>query len=360
MEILDNIALLAVSFFLLAKGADFFVDGASEVAAKLKIPQIIIGLTIVAMGTSAPEAAVSISAALEGNASITIGNIVGSNILNIFIILGVSAAITRLAVGKDTSYVDIPVMLAATIILLVLGIDGTINVYDGIIFLVIFVLYLAYLFVIARKRINKRELSAALEGTTAQSMPATVNFAADGAQPITAPDGQAMGADDGTAADKPADEKEQKKKTIWLSLGYTVLGLLMIVFGSNFAVDSATYLAEKMGVTDRFIGLTVVALGTSLPELFTSVTAAIKKNADIAIGNIVGSNIFNILFIVGLSSVITPVPFEKKFLIDAAIALAAGVILWVPCLSKKSIGRATGIIMLGAYCAYFIYLIFMQ
>ena len=360
MEILDNIALLAVSFFLLAKGAYFFVDGASEVAAKLKIPQIIIGLTIVAMGTSAPEAAVSISAALEGNASITIGNIVGSNILNIFIILGVSAAITRLAVGKDTSYVDIPVMLAATIILLVLGIDGTINVYDGIIFLVIFVLYLAYLFVIARKRINKRELAAALEGTTAQSMPATVNFAADGAQPITAPDGQATGADDGTAADKPADEKEQKKKTIWLSLGYTVLGLLMIVFGSNFAVDSATYLAEKMGVTDRFIGLTVVALGTSLPELFTSVTAAIKKNADIAIGNIVGSNIFNILFIVGLSSVITPVPFEKKFLIDAAIALAAGVILWVPCLSKKSIGRATGIIMLGAYCAYFIYLIFMQ
>ena len=356
MEILDNIALLAVSFFLLAKGADFFVDGASEVAAKLKIPQIIIGLTIVAMGTSAPEAAVSISAAIEGNASITIGNIVGSNILNILIILGISAAITRLAVGKDTSYVDIPVMFLATIILFALGVDGSISMTDGIIFLVIFVLYLSYLFIIARRRINKREIAASLESAAAQSMPATVNFAAEESTVPAAAEGAELRQD----ADKPADESAQKKKTIWMSLGYTVLGLLMIVFGSNFAVDSATYLAEKMGVTDRFIGLTVVALGTSLPELFTSVTAAIKKNADIAIGNIVGSNIFNILFIVGLSSVITPVPFEKKFLIDTAIALAAGIILWVPCLTKKSIGRATGIIMLAAYCAYFIYLIFVQ
>ena len=135
------------------------------------------------------------------------------------------------------------------------------------------------------------------------------------------------------------------------------MGLILIIVGSNLAVDSATFLAQKMGVSDRFIGLTVVALGTSLPELFTSVTAAIKKNADIAIGNIVGSNIFNILFIVGLSSVITTVPFEQKFLIDAAVALAAGIILWVPCLAKKSIGRTTGIVMLASYCAYFVYLL---
>lgn len=358
MEVLNNIALLAVSFFLLAKGADFFVDGASEVAVKLKIPQIIIGLTIVAMGTSAPEAAVSISAAIEGNASITIGNIVGSNILNILIILGISAAITRLAVSKDTSYVDIPVMFLATIILIALGTDGSISLTDGIIFLVIFALYLAYLFIIARRRINKRDLEASLEKATAQSMPAAVNCAAkEVTAPTTAAEGAALNPE---TADKPANESAKKQKTVWISLGYTVLGLLMIVFGSNFAVDSATYLAEKMGVTDRLIGLTVVALGTSLPELFTSVTAAIKKNADIAIGNIIGSNIFNILFIVGLSSVITPVPFEKKFLIDTAIALAAGVILWVPCLIKKSIGRATGIVMLAAYCAYFIYLIFVQ
>ena len=356
MEILDNIALLAVSFFLLAKGADFFVDGASEVATKLKIPQIIIGLTIVAMGTSAPEAAVSISAALEGNASITIGKLAGSAILKILMVNGISAAITRLAVGKDTSYVDIPVMFLATIILFALGVDGSISMTDGIIFLVIFVLYLSYLFIIARRRINKRELAASLESAEAQSMPEALKFAAEESAVPVAAESAELKIDE----DKPADESAQKKKTIWMSLGYTVLGLLMIVFGSNFAVDSATYLAEKMGVTDRFIGLTVVALGTSLPELFTSVTAAIKKNADIAIGNIVGSNIFNILFIVGISSVITPVPFEKKFLIDTAIALAAGIILWVPCLTKKSIGRATGIIMLAAYCAYFIYLIFVQ
>lgn len=359
MEVLNNIALLAISFFMLAKGADFFVDGASEVATKLKIPQIIIGLTIVAMGTSAPEAAVSISAAIEGNASITIGNIVGSNILNILIILGISSAITRLAVGKDTSYVDIPVMFVATIVLLVLGLDGTIGLVDGIIFLIIFVLYLAYLFIIARKRINKRELAASLEGAAVQSVPTEniVKTTVTSAEALTDEINETQSA---VAQDKPSDEQPEKRKTIWMSLGYTVLGLLMIVFGSNFAVDSATYLAEKMGVTDRFIGLTVVALGTSLPELFTSVTAAIKKNADIAIGNIVGSNIFNILFIVGISSLIIPVPFEKKFLIDTGIALAAGVILWIPCLVKKGIGRATGIIMLAAYCAYFVYLIFVQ
>lgn len=328
MEIVWNIMLLAVSFFLLSKGADYFVDGTSGIAEKLRIPQIIIGLTIVAMGTSAPEAAVSISAALEGNAAITIGNIVGSNILNILIILGISSAITTLAVGKDTNFVDIPVMLGATIILFALGFDGGINYIDGIIFLVIFVLYLAYLFIIARSRINKREEAIARENL----------LAADGEATAEA-------------------EAQAKKRSLIVAIGLAVMGLILIIVGSNLAVDSATFLAQKMGVSDRFIGLTVVALGTSLPELFTSVTAAIKKNADIAIGNIVGSNIFNILFIVGLSSVITTVPFEQKFLIDAAVALAAGIILWVPCLAKKSIGRTTGIVMLASYCAYFVYLL---
>ena len=313
---------------MLSKGADYFVDGASGIAEKLRIPQIIIGLTIVAMGTSAPEAAVSISAALEGNAAITIGNIVGSNILNILIILGISSAITTLAVGKDTNFVDIPVMLGATIILFALGFDGGINYIDGIIFLVIFVLYLAYLFIIARSRINKREEAIARENL----------LAADGETTAEA-------------------EAQSKKRSLIVAIGLAVMGLILIIVGSDIAVESATFLAREMGVSDRFIGLTVVALGTSLPELFTSVTAAIKKNADIAIGNIVGSNIFNILFIVGLSSVITTVPFEQKFLIDTAVALAAGIILWVPCLAKKSIGRTTGIVMLASYCAYFVYLL---
>lgn len=322
MEIFGNIVLLILGFALLTKGADLFVDGASGVATKLKIPQIIIGLTIVAMGTSAPEAAVSISAALDGTADITIGNIVGSNILNILIILGISSAIRRLAVGKDTNYVDIPVMLGATVLLFALGFDGTIGLTDGIIFLVVFAIYLAYLFIVARKNINKRE-SALAE----------------------------------SIKDKEADNEATAQRPLAAALFMTAAGLVMIILGSDFCVDSATFLAEKMGVSERFIGLTVVALGTSLPELFTSVTAAIKGNADIAIGNLVGSNIFNILFIVGISALIVPVPYEKSFLIDAAVAFGAALLLWIPCLVKKGIGRLTGIVMLLCYCAYFAYLL---
>lgn len=349
MEIFSNICLLIVGFVFLAKGADFFVDGASGVATKLKIPQIIIGLTIVAMGTSAPEAAVSISAALEGNPAITIGNIVGSNIMNVLVILGLSAAITRLPVSKDTNFVDIPVMLGATVLLFAFGWDKTIGLIDGIIFLVLLVLYLAYLFVIARQRINKRE-AALLNGQSAPAPESVVMDAAEGTSECAA-EGESAPSDD------EEEQKPEKVKPLWLSLILTAVGLAMVIFGSNFAVDSATFLAEAMGVSDRFIGLTVIALGTSLPELFTSVTAAIKHNADIAIGNIVGSNLFNILFIVGLSAVITPVPFESNFLIDTAIAFAAAMLLWIPCLIKKRIGRVTGIIMLLAYAGYFIYLV---
>ena len=327
MEIVWNIMLLAVSFFLLSKGADYFVDGASGIAEKLKIPQIIIGLTIVAMGTSAPEAAVSISAALEGNAAITIGNIVGSNILNILIILGISSAITTLAVGKDTNFVDIPVMLGATIILFALGFDGGINYIDGIIFLVIFVLYLAYLFIIARSRINKREEAIARENL----------LAADGETTAEA-------------------EAQAKKRSLIVAIGLAVMGLILIIVGSDIAVESATFLAREMGVSDRFIGLTVVALGTSLPELFTSVTAAIKKNADIAIGNIVGSNIFNILFVVGLSSVIISVPFASAFIVDMIVAIGAGVLLWIFSLHKKKLIPIHGVVFLLAYAGYFAYL----
>lgn len=348
-----NIFLLAVGFIFLAKGADFFVDGASGVAEKLKIPQIIIGLTIVAMGTSAPEAAVSISAAIEGNADITIGNIVGSNILNILIILGISSAISRLAVGKDTVFVDIPVMLGATVLLFLLGIDGEIGLVDGIIFLVVFIAYMAYLFIVARKNINKREAAVLGQGT-AGPLPQTEAPLADG-EASAAPSPAAEGAEKEESGDGEA--KGGKKRSLILLIVMTAVGLAMIIFGSNFTVDSATFLAREMGVSERFIGLTVVALGTSLPELFTSVTAAIKKNADIAIGNIVGSNIFNILFIVGLSSVITPVPYEAHFLVDAAIAFAAAMILWVPCILNKSIYRITGIVMLVAYCGYFAYLL---
>lgn len=304
-----NILLLALGFAMLAKGADWFVEGASGIAIKLKIPQIIIGLTIVAMGTSAPEAAVSISSALKGSADIAIGNVVGSNILNILIILGISSVIIPLAVTQDTRRIDIPIMLGATILMLFLGLDGSIGMFDGIIFLVVFAAYMLYLFLVAKNKISDSDV-------------------------------------------------KDKGMSISKAIVFTVIGLAVIIIGSNISVDSATFLALKMGVSERFIGLTVVALGTSLPELFTSVAAAAKNNADIAIGNIVGSNIFNILFILGLTSLIHTVPFIASFRIDAVIAAAAAVILLGFCLVFKKLNRFSGIVMLLGYAAYFIYLLY--
>ena len=313
MDYVINIALLALGFVLLAKGADWFVDGASGIATKLKIPQIVIGLTIVAMGTSAPEAAVSISSALKGNADITIGNVVGSNILNVRIILGISSVIAVLAVQKSTTWVDIPVTIGATVILLLMGLDGTISLLDGIVMIVCFMAYLAYLFIMTKKNPPKEEEAPAVN--------------------------------------------TNKKHFLLKAIVMTVVGLVAIVWGSDLSVDGATALAKLFGVSDRVIGLTIIALGTSLPELFTSVAAAIKKNSDIAVGNIVGSNIFNILIVVGVSSVITPVPFDKPFIIDTIVALVTMVLLMVFCIAFKKLNRFAGIVMLLCYVGYFVYLL---
>lgn len=310
-KILLNVLLLAVGFFLLAKGADWFVDGSANIAKKLKIPQLVIGLTIVAMGTSAPEAAVSISAALKGSAEITVGNIVGSNILNVLIILGLSAAITPLIVSNDTIWIDIPVVLLATVLLFIMGFDGNIYWYEGLIILVIFAAYLVFLFFNAKN--NKK--------------------------------------------DEVEEQEEKKEFSLPKAIIFSIIGLVMIILGSNISVDSATIIAQEFGISDRFIGLTIVALGTSLPELFTSVSAAMKKNADIAIGNIIGSNIFNILFIVGITAVITPVPFSETFRIDTLIALASVVLLLICVIKTKKLHRWAGIIMLACYAAYFVYLL---
>ena len=307
MTIIFEALLLAFGFILLVKGADWFVDGASGIAVKLCIPQLVIGLTIVAMGTSAPEAAVSISAALKGSADITIGNIVGSNILNILIILGLASAIVPIAVAKSTIRVDIPFMLLITGVLLALGWDATITLFDGLIMLVLFAAYLGYMLYMAKK-----------------------------------------GGEEG---------EEIRDMNLWQALLYTVIGLVLIVWGADVAVDAATSLARIFGLSERFIGLTVVALGTSLPELFTSVTAARKGNADIAIGNIVGSNIFNILFVVGLSAMIVPVPFTPNFRIDTIVAIAAGVMLLLCSLRQKKLVRWHGIAMLLGYGSYFLYLL---
>ena len=307
MNIILQMLLLALGFVLLVKGADWFVDGASGIAVKLRIPQLVIGLTIVAMGTSAPEAAVSISAALKGSADITIGNIVGSNILNIFIILGLASAIVPITVAKSTIRVDIPFMLFISGVLLALGWDGTVTLTDGLIMLVLFAGYLGYMLYMAKQ-----------------------------------------GGEEG---------EEIKDLRLWQALLYTILGLALIVWGADTAVNAATALARIFGLSERFIGLTVVALGTSLPELFTSVTAARKGNADIAIGNIVGSNIFNILFVVGLSAMIVPVPFTPNFRVDTIVAIAAGVILLLCSLKQKKLICRHGIAMLLCYGAYFLYLL---
>ena len=302
--------LLALGFLFLVKGADWFVEGSSGIADKFGIPQLVIGLTIVAMGTSAPEAAVSITASLKGTADIAVGNVLGSNILNILIILGISSVITSIAVAKTTIRYEIPIMLLSTFLLMGFGMQGgTINLWEGIILWLCFIGYLSYMFIMVKK------------------------------------------------GEMVAEEVSATQKPVWQLLIWGLVGLGLIIWGSDLTVDAATSLAKRFGMSERFIGLTVVALGTSLPELFTSVSAARKGKADIAIGNIVGSNVFNILFIIGTSSLIIPIIFEASFLIDSFVAVAAGVILWLCVFRKKKLTRLHGILMLLCYAAYFAYLL---
>ena len=307
MQIILQLGLLALGFVMLVKGSDWFVDGAAGIAAKFRIPQIIIGLTIVAMGTSAPEAAVSITAATAGSAAITVGNIVGSNILNVLVILGLASAIVPIAVGKSTQKIDAPFMIAISAVFLLLGWDGAITRVDGLILIAFFVAYIGYMI---------------WEATHSE--------------------------DEGD---------EIKDMPVWKLLLSTVIGMGLIVLGADVAVDAATALARIFGMSERFIGLTIVALGTSLPEMFTSVTAARKGNADIAIGNIVGSNIFNILFVVGLSSMIIDVPFAANFRVDMFVAIAAAAFLWLASLKKGKLVRWHGAVMLVGYVGYFLYLL---
>ena len=322
MDILLQLILLVVGFVMLIKGADWFVDGAAGIATKLGIPQLVIGLTIVAMGTSAPEAAVSISAAFKGSADITIGNIVGSNIMNILIILGLSAVITPLKVAKSTIRYEIPFMIAITALLTVLGMSGTITFMNGIVLWAVFIIYFIYLVVLTRKQQNSIE-----EGVSSVSM-----------------------------GNEPGD-KQVKELSIPKALILVVIGIVLIVAGSNIAVEAASELARTFGLSERFIGLTIVALGTSLPELVTSVLAARKGNADIAIGNIVGSNIFNILFVVGTSALIIPIPFAQAFVTDFAVAAGAAILLLICCLRKQRLSRLSGALMLICYAAYFAFVL---
>ncbi len=298
-----NIILLVLGFILLLKGADWFVDGSSSIASRFGIPQLIIGLTIVAMGTSLPEAFVSITAALKSNAAITIGNVVGSNILNVGIILGITALIRPLHIQNSTIKYEMPFMILVTLVLILLGINTTISRLDGIIMWLFFLGYLYYIFKMSKNQMEETEIKQT--------------------NPLFIP-----------------------------------LGLVCLMIGSNFAVDAATNIAISLGVSQRFIGLTIVALGTSLPELVTSVTAAKKGNADIAIGNIIGSNIFNILFVVGSSALITQVPFEPNFIIDSFVAILIGLVLYICTKKTRVLDKKAGILLLITYSIYFIYLLY--
>ncbi len=310
MHIVIQLVLLAAGFVLLMKGADWFVEGASGIADKFGIPQLVIGLTIVAMGTSLPEAAVSIASALKGNAGITIGNVVGSNILNVLVILGLTAMIRAIPVQLSTVKYEIPFTIAVTVLLAVFGLaDNRVSRPEGGVLWAFMLLYLWYLM--------------RMSGN----------------------------------ADSREKQRAERKGNIARLFLMVAAGAVMIVFGSDVTVDAATELAVLFGMSDRVIGLTIVAFGTSLPELVTSVTAALKGKADIAVGNIVGSNIFNILFVVGTSALITPVEYRGEFLVDSVAAIAAAVFLLICVVRRRRLGRLGGAAMLAGYGVYFAYLI---
>ncbi len=312
---MDYIILL-LGFVFLVKGADFFVSGSSSIAKKFGIPEFIIGLTLVAFGTSAPELAVSVTASLAGQNEIAVSNVVGSNIFNIFAVLGFSSLILPIKVDSNILKKDLPYSLVAAFAALVMSADiflsGTdINVLsrgDGLILLLLFAIFLYYTISYA---LNNKEQ---LEGEEIEALPT------------------------------------------WKSMIFIVLGLVGVVMGGNFVVDGATNIALSFNVSETIIGLTVVALGTSLPELVTTVVATKKGNADMALGNVVGSNIFNILLILGLTSTIDPVTVQTVNLYDLIVLLALTLVVIFMSATSKKIDRKEGIILLIGLVAYYIFI----
>ncbi len=321
------IFLLILGLALLVKGADWFVDGAAGIAGKCKISPLVIGLTVVAFGTSAPELAVSVAAAAGKSTEIAVGNIVGSNISNILLILGVSSLVHVLPVQKNSMRLDLPVLLFTSALLIGLGAwGGAVAWWDGLVLLSVFVAYMALLF---RSAIKERK--AGLLPPPEEKQP---------------PRGK---------VGRWLFKMEQKT---WFLVILTVIGLGMVAGGGELLVEGAKYIAKYVGVPEGIIGLTVVAIGTSLPELVTSVVAARKGETDIAVGNIIGSNIFNILLIGGISSLIYPLPFNfTTNLIDALVAFAAALLLlFFAVAGRKKLGKAAGAVMLLSFVGYYVYL----
>ncbi len=308
--------LFVASFAILIKGADFLVDGASYIARAAGIPTLIIGLTIVSFGTSCPEAGVSLVSALEKANQLSYSNVVGSNIFNVLVIIGFSALMASIAVEKDVLKFDFPICIFASILLVVFGFDGYVSRVEGIILLVLIVTYVVYLVIRTRKRPQ-------------------------------------------TSESEEDEDKPQGKATagkIFIRVLIIIASIAAISLSAKGVVASCTFYAQKLGVSDTIIGLTVVALGTSLPELVTSIVAHHKGENDIAIGNVVGSNLFNILFVLGISSSISPLSIEHYNVKDGIFCLLTVVLTFIFGLTGKKVNRVEGIFMLLIYVGYMVYI----
>ena len=319
------ILLLAVGFAFLVKGADFFVEGSSSIAKKLKVPPIIIGLTIVAMGTSLPETAVSVTASLVQNNELAVSNVVGSNIFNLMFVIGVCSILTPIMVQKATVVRDIPLSLGCALVLLVLGISGlgdkagmTLGHADGVIFLIVFA---GYIFTMVRSAMKARAAGQKVE--------------IEGVEECD----------------------NMKELSYGKSILFLIVGAAAIAFGGDLTVDTASRIAIELGMSQTLVGLTIVSIGTSLPELVTSVVAARKNEVDMAVGNAVGSNIFNILMVLGISSAISPVALIRENIIDIVLLMVFSVMVWIFAGTRKKIERKEGIIMGVVYLVYCAYII---
>lgn len=299
--------LLLIGFVLLIKGADFFVDGSSSLARIMKVPSVIIGLTIVAMGTSAPEASVSVNAALAGSNDIAISNVIGSNLFNGLVVVGVCAFMAGFKTNPEILKRDMPLNIIVTAILCIMLLDRHINHIEGIILLISMAVYIAVMVISALKN---RETA-----------------------------------------------DECKILSLPKSLIFIIGGLIAVIFGGTLVVDNACLIAKDFGVSENFIGLTIIAIGTSLPELVTSITATRKGDSGLALGNAIGSNLFNILFILGMSATICPLNVLSESIIDCIILLESAVILYVFARTKKTMNRWEGIVCVFLYVGYTAYLL---
>ncbi|WP_300276980.1 calcium/sodium antiporter [Peptacetobacter sp.] len=329
-----NYILLIVGFVLLVKGADFFVEGASSIAETLKIPSLIIGLTIVAFGTSAPEAAVSITAALKGQNGMAMGNVIGSNVFNLLMVVGVSSIIKPLIVEKSVRIKEFPFLILVSILTFIIIGDQFFNSTsvnllsrgDGLILLMFFLIFMYSLITSA---LNSRSKALEIQKENPQNY-----------EKLT------------VQIDAPVETMPVSKAII-----FSVGGIIAIVLGGQIVVNSATAIAKGFGVSDQLIGLTIVAIGTSLPELVTSVIAATKGESDIALGNVIGSNMFNLLFVLSLSATISPIAIDPKLFVDCLFMIGVTILTYIFTLIRKDINRIEGCLLTLLYFGYMAYLI---